>query len=181
LVKKKVNVHRYSYLGIYAQERPEEDPDKKIDVAEKLYSYCFNLYDIAGNLINTSGWQIHNSTQDTEPNVAVCSYVLNKELDENQKYYIEFEIITTNELHEKSGKYSLIQKKSILPNVDFELIANAEEEVENGGIVVGIRDYKDQTINKNKELRTGTFKLIRADEESEFSEWNDILIFKLFN
>ena len=40
--------------------------------------------------------------------MAICSYVLNKELDENQKYYIEFEIITSNELHDKSGKYSLI-------------------------------------------------------------------------
>jgi hypothetical protein len=62
LVKKKDNVHRYSYLGVYAQERSNEDSNEIIDVAEKLYSYCFNLYDVAGNLIHTSDWQIHNST-----------------------------------------------------------------------------------------------------------------------
>ena len=181
LVKKKDNVHRYSYLGVYAQERSDEDSNEIIDVAEKLYSYCFNLYDVAGNLIHTSDWQIHNSTQDTEPNMAICSYVLNKELDENQKYYIEFEIITSNELHDKSGKYSLIQKKSVSPNVDFDLVVNAEKEIENGGIVVGIRDNKEQSNQKNKILRTGSFKLIRTDEESAYAEWNEILAFKLFN
>ena len=80
-----------------------------------------------------------------------------------------------------SGKYSLIQKKSVSPNVDFDLVANAEEEIENGGIVVGIRDNKEQGNQKNKILRTGSFKLIRTDEESEYAEWNEILTFKLFN
>lgn len=175
LDKKNPNAHQYSYLGFYAQEGPDKD------LGEKLYSYMFNIYDAHKKLLYSSDWQLHNTAQDIIPGESTCTFVLNKDLEENQKYYIEFEILTNNELHQKSGKYSLTQKKSVSPNVDFDLMANAEEEIENGGIVVGIRDNKEQGNQKNKILRTGSFKLIRADEESNFSEWNEILSFKLFD
>jgi hypothetical protein len=139
----KVNANRYSYLGIYAQKSLENNYNEAFDASEKLYSYCFNLYDSMGNIIDGSGWQIHNSTKDTEPNESICEYVLNRELDENKKYYIEFEVITNNKLHLPSGKYALMQKKSISPNVDFDIVVNAEKEIENGGIAIGLRDNKE--------------------------------------
>jgi hypothetical protein len=56
LVLKKDNVHHYSYLGSYAQQGHDKDP------SEKLYSYIFNLYDVAGKLLYTSDWQIHDTS-----------------------------------------------------------------------------------------------------------------------
>jgi hypothetical protein len=48
-------MHQYDYVGVY------KNPG---DTAERLYSYCFNLYDNENNLLRTSGEKIHNSELD---------------------------------------------------------------------------------------------------------------------
>ena len=172
LDKKNPNIHQYSYLGVYAQEGPDKD------LAEKLYSYAFNLYNGQGQLLETSGWLIYNSTEEIEPAKATCSFVLNKELEENERYYLEFEVLTNNELYWSSGKYILVQRKTISPDVDFELVIDENrQDVENGGIVISLKGLVQNNIEK---LETGSFKLIRTDEESNYTEWCDILSFKLF-
>jgi hypothetical protein len=52
-----INMHQYDYVGIYENPR---------DPSERLYSYCFNLYDNKDTLIQTSGEQIHNVEIDTD-------------------------------------------------------------------------------------------------------------------
>ena len=54
------NNHIYNYIGTYDQGNG--------DNTEKVYSYCFNIYDVNDNLIATSGENIHNTTTDTELN-----------------------------------------------------------------------------------------------------------------
>ena len=51
LSRSKTNEHQYQYIGKYAQSK---------DFSEKVYSYCFNVYDNNLNLIQTTGEQIHN-------------------------------------------------------------------------------------------------------------------------
>ena len=48
----------YEYTGTYSQKGKDE--------TEKIYSYCFELSDMDGNLIDTSGVQIHDSSKDSE-------------------------------------------------------------------------------------------------------------------
>jgi hypothetical protein len=43
------------FIGIYRCE----------DVTEKLYSYCFSLYDSNNQLIETTGIKLHNSSEDS--------------------------------------------------------------------------------------------------------------------
>jgi hypothetical protein len=63
--------------------------------------------------------------------------------------------------------------------VDFIVVADSELHLSEGGISIRIKDSEESV--KNKILRTGSFKLIRADEETGFNEWNEILAFKLFD
>ena len=171
LKEKQDNIHIYQYYGIYENK----------DLTEKLHSYKFNLYNHLNNLIHTSDWQLYDSSKDKQIvlDQSGCSYSLNKELEENERYKIELEIITSNNLIAKSARYNLIQKKSISPGVDFKVYADADYFEEDGGIQINIKDSEDSV--KNVKLYTGSFKLLRADEESKFSEWNEILAFKLFD
>lgn len=163
------NVHCYTYFGIY----------KNLDSSEKLYQYAFNFYDNTNKLASTTGWQLYNNINNPNTNESICQFTLNKDLREGERYFIEFEAITANNLYIKTPKYYLIQKKSILPNVDFKVHVDGTTLIEDGGIRIFLKD--DLNSNINEKLYTGSFKLLRSDETTEFSEWNEILAFKLFD
>ena len=163
------NVHCYTYFGTYSN----------VDSSEKLYQYAFNFYDNSNKLISTTGWQLYNNINNPNTNESICQFTLNKELKEGERYYIEFEAITSNNLYIKTPKYRLIQKKSISPNVDFKVVADEASLIEDGGIRIFLKDNLE--AEANEKLYTGSFKLLRSDETTEFSEWNEILAFKLFD
>jgi len=43
----------------------------------------FNLYDAHNKLLYSSDWQLHNIAQDIIPGESTCTFVLNKDLEEN--------------------------------------------------------------------------------------------------
>ena len=65
----------YEYTGVYSQEG--------LDDTEKIYSYCFELSDMDGNIINTSGVKIHNSENDTSNKYSEDTWKSNIEMNKD--------------------------------------------------------------------------------------------------
>ena len=163
-----VNAHQYSYIGKY------ECSD---DVTEKAYSYCFNLYNgISGQLLYTSGEQIHNAYNDTNLGEQYDFYEVEQDLSTNVSYLIEYIVTTINGLKISSGRYTIMQKNSINPEIRAKLIPRLN--FENG--------YVDLTLNGEKDeggleyTATGSFKIMRASNEDGYQTWNEILRFALY-
>ena len=127
---KKNNFHKYSYIGLYSQ--------KEKDTTEKLYSYCFNLYDSKYNLVLTSGEKIHNSNEDMNSYESISRFSIDKELKEGEKYYLQYVVTTSNNMKVPSPYYSIMQKNSINPNVQFSIVADSLSDRENGGIIISL-------------------------------------------
>ena len=162
LSRSKTNEHKYQYIGKYTQSK---------DFSEKVYSYCFNVYDNNLNLIQTTGEQIHNSLLDTDLYESYDSFILQQDLDDNKIYYIEYNITTLNGLQKSSGQYRLTQKKTL--SVDFGISIVPILNFENGYILLQLENQKDV------QDMTGTFKLLRSNELSDFKTWDEILRFTL--
>ena len=86
----KNNLHLHTYTGVYSQEGG--------DATEKLYSSKFSLYDKTRKLIYTTGERLHNSSVDDLPNVAIELVNIAQDLPQDEKFYLEFEVLTNNKM-----------------------------------------------------------------------------------
>ena len=170
------NNHDYSYTGKYTQK---DVNGNLLDVSEKVYSYRFNLYDSNYNLILTSGEKIHNSINDTNSYESIDNFQINQDLEQDKKYFLQYVVTSTNNMVVASPLYSIVQKTSINPELNFNIIAELTDK-EIGGARVRIEAHKDKETGKEK-LTTGSFKLLRADSNSNYSKWNEILTFNFFD
>ena len=110
---KGVNNYTHEYIGYYDQSNG--------DVTEKVYSYCFNIYDKNKTLILTSNENIHNSTNDTNPEISFDKYLITSDLKYDTIYYVEYCIKTINNLEIRSPLYKMIQRETIHPNISAKI------------------------------------------------------------
>lgn len=162
-----INMHQYDYVGVY------KNPG---DMTERLYSYCFNLYDNENNLLRTSGEKIHNSELDPNLDEQIDIYNIEQDLEINQSYYLEYIITTLNGLTGTSGKYRIMQKKSINPEIKADLVP--ELNFENG--YVDVKLVGQMNADGVEYAATGAFKILRASEEDDYQSWNEVLKFALY-
>lgn len=153
----------YEYIGSYSQQGSP-------DTSEKVYSYKFNLYDNSNNLISTSGEKLHNTSEDTEPDISYDKWIINKSLEQNQKYLVEYEITTINGYSEKTSCV-VIEKTTQPPNVKAKLSVSSN--FENGYNTISLIGNQDNS------LISGSFVLMRSSTEDNYSNWNEICRFKL--
>ena len=162
-----INMHQYDYIGLYCNSG---------DSAERLYSYCFNLYDGNNNLIQSSGEKIHNAELDMTLSEQHDIYNFEQDLEVNRSYYLEYVITTINGLIASSGKYRIMQKKSINPEIKADL--KPELNFENG--YVNVRLIGHTNADGIEYAATGAFKILRASEEDNYQSWNEVLKFTLY-
>lgn len=162
----KNNLHLHTYTGVYSQEGG--------DATEKLYSSKFNLYDKTRKLIYTTGERLHNSSVDDLPNVAIELVNIAQDLLQDEKFYLEFEVLTNNKMKYTSPSYTVVQKIPFNPEFNFTISANAPYG-ENGCIDIYLHEVSPTKV------ASGSFKLLRADSKTNFTEWNEILDFKFYN
>lgn len=163
-----VNSHIYQYTGRYSQENR--------DTTEKAYSYCFNLYDSNGALLQTSGEQIHNNSHDVEYYESIDLYDIQQDLDVNKSYFLEYIVTTSNKMKVSSGTYRIMQKKSIDPEIRADLLTKLN--YENGYVTINLQGhYNDEGLEY---AATGAFRILRASDEDNFATWNEILKFALY-
>lgn len=153
-----------SYLGKFETK----------DTTEKVYSYCFNFYEILDTeykLIYTSEEQIHNHELDTEINASSDVFELPSILSTDKVYAIEYVIKTINGLEKASPKYKVIRQTGIFPEIPIEKIA-VKMNKDNGYVSI-------ELVDKDSQLADGSFQIMRASEIGQYLDWVVIKDFQL--
>ena len=168
----------HSYIGTYKQED---------DVSEHVYSYCFNLYNSSGVIVETSGELLHNSSNDINTYSSYDEYKFQKVIEENEVYYVEYKIITVNGLEINSPQYKIIAQASIKSKIFDYIDLKAENNFDNGLILLKLVKKDNVSINSIPAL-SGTYLISRAekneaetDEDKQFLDWKDLFSFQYSN
>ena len=162
-MKDNINLVQYEYTGVYSQEGR--------DTTERVYSYQFDVYDKNNNLFMTSGEQLHNSQRDTDTYESHDTFILNKELVYNERYFIQYTVTTINGMTMATRRYSIMNRSDL---IEPEIHATVEVSVnkEEGYIDVNL-------VGRLGSIATGAFLLTRKVEDNEESIWNKLSTFRL--
>lgn len=162
-----------TYTGVYSQKRENENDYK--DYSEKVYSYNFTLTDSLGNIIETSGDKIHNSSFDVNLFESIDTYTIKTDLKKDKTYYLDYTIKTVNGLIESASTKKIFNIASIDSKLKtrIQCILNYE----NGYIDINLTKPEDIEI---EESAVGSFYLLRASDEDNFNSWHEVLKFVLY-
>lgn len=156
------------------QVKSNKIPTQYRDTTEKEYSYQFILYDEDGNVLRDTGVLLHNNSTDLNNYESFDSFTLPLELAEGISYYLQYIIITNNNLTIKSPKYRLMYAKSVNPEIKAKVITKLN--YNNGYIDIHLEGEKSEGIETNT---TGSFMISRSDDKSNFTIWDEITKFNL--
>lgn len=156
----------YEYTGVYSQEGG--------DNTEKIYSYCFELMDMNGNIVDTSGIQIHNSENDRDTDTSQDTWRSTIELIKDQPYYLIYKVTTMNNLTASSPRYTTMNQDSVDIDLDIEL--NSILDSDEGCVKL----YLQPSIKKDLVI-SGSFVLTRASSINNFSSWDEVYKFSYLN
>lgn len=154
----------------------EKIPNPDGDITEKMYSYCFTLYDNNGEIIETTGEKLHNSTEDIgleqretfSPKIA---------LDSGSNYNLTYTITTINNL-KLTQSINITAKKddSGYKPRNIKLLATMDEE--NG--YMNLKIYSEDSAN-TRQLIYGKFVIFKTSSKDNFKEKYKIAYFSLEN
>ena len=165
-----LNMHQPEYIGIY------EDTNGSI-LPEKVYSYCFNVYDANGNLYDTSGEIVHDNSKDVDENISYDKFILNKGLENNLSYSISYNVKTINGFtFENPTRYRIMIKESIDPQI--EAVLEATTNYDNGYVNLRLVGKKDPETGLET-VTTGAFLISRASDKDNFITWEEVYRFNL--
>lgn len=164
-----INSHTFDYTGKYSNTN---------DPSEKVYSYCFELYDRANNLLASSGEMLHNASKDTETTSSTDSWTTRKSLTPGLEYTIVYKVKTNNGLELTSPSYKIIDGQTVPSNLfkyyDFLAINNSESAC----VELALQPKRDESL-QNRKLINGKFVLTRASSEDNFQSWHEMTRFIL--
>lgn len=164
-----INMNSNYYFGYYGQL------DNNADITERVYSYKFDMYDSSGNLFATSGEQLHNSYNDTELYESYDNFILEKDLEIDRSYYIQYSIKTINNLELSTPKYRVMRKTSI--ETEMEASISATLNFENGYVDIDLIGTKNKYGLETPV--TGAFLVTRSCSDNNYTVWEEISRFKL--
>ena len=169
----KTNVDMVQYTGIY---------NNLNDTTEKVYQYKFTLRDTDGNVLDSSGWRIHNSNTDTEQGQSLDQYSILYSIQPDQKYTMQYSVITNNNLEISSPKYQLVGTTSIQPELSATLYV--ESDYDNGCVKLWLEENLKRYLNRaTGEITTpqlnGSFVISRSSAAENFVIWTRLHTFYL--
>lgn len=152
----------FEYIGQYTIK----------DLSEPISSYSFTITNQLGDIYYESGEQFHNSeTNEVNNSSLICkdSFEVYKDLESFKDYYIQYKIKTINGYEGASPKYLINYTPGLETSISINI--NPILDYENGQIEVtlDIEKLEDQKI-------TGSFFLLRSDNNSDFTEWEKLAI-----
>lgn len=159
------NLHKFKYVGRYSQGGG--------DITEKVLTYRFDIYDEYGNIVQTSGNQLHNSNDDVLYNESIDSYLLSQELKDDQVYSIQYTVNTINNMEISTPIYKLIQRDTIQSKIIDTCSFIAKTNYDDA--------YTDLMFSSNGEYLTGFYSMARSDSEHDYLNWEVIYRFTLKN
>ena len=139
-----INQHIGTYIGKYSQT--DRDP------TERVYSYQFTVKDKFGNIVATSGEQLHNSSTDVSATESQDSWTMEQILNLDEEYEITYQVKTLNNYVKASDAYRIMEMNSkSLDHLGIELRAENEHgEKDDGYIKILIRPDANHTAKPNK-------------------------------
>ena len=165
-----VNNNLYTYTGTYSQDLEEGD------ITERVYTYKFDLYNANGELIETSGDQIHNSSNDTTENESYDTYKLLTGFSDEDEYYLSYSVITQNGLQLTTPKFLIQNNFYINPEINADLIAILN--YDNGYIQINLQEKENE--GEENATANGMFLLSRGYKTSEKKYvWERLINFNL--
>ena len=179
-----INIFSNEIVGEYLQ-----DPTTG-DYTEKVYSYNFELFDIDGEtILEKTKELLHNSSQDIINNASTDIYRCYRELEENEIYYIKYNIKTVNGLEVSSPKYQLMNIGTIDPeeNIILKVFNGLESNYNTSecswlpceeGVMEIYIALASQNLSKTI---TGSFVLLRSSSKDNFTTWQEVKRFRLNN
>ena len=176
------NTHCYSYTGVYSQADQSQDP------TEKIYSYRFVIRNNNNDIIEDTGYLIHNSSNDTEYNQSQDIFSYSRELSLNEKYTITYSVKTNNGIEISSPAYKIIEKAALPLDTITGIYPIADYE---NGIIKIHFNINPNPINEdevwdayvksqNETAVKGSFVLSRASEDTLYTVWETLIEFSLF-
>lgn len=164
-----INQNISTYVGKYSQAGDNKDS------TERVYSYQFDVKDIYGKLVATSGECLHNASTDTSATESEDKWTMDLALDLNKEYNIEYKVKTLNNFEASSVKYRIMEIDS--KNLDHLHINLVAKNITDEGYVEISLTPKDNIIKKIK----GHFILMRSSSKNNFQSWNEIYRFDMVN
>ena len=161
-----------TYEGLYSQEATNDGDIR--DYTEKVYSYNFTLKDASGNILETSGDQLHNSSEDVFLYESRDLYTIKTDLEQDKMYYLDYTVKTINGLVKSAQTKHIFQIGSIDSKLHTKLECNLD--YENGYIDISLVKPDGVEI---EESAVGSFYLLRASDEDDFNSWHEVLKFVL--
>lgn len=168
LEEKIINSHVYQYTGYYSQAAG--------DRTEHLYSYRFDVYDKEGNLYKTTGDVLHNSNNDVNNYESYDSFMLQEDFDPSDIYSIKYSIVSVSGLAISTGRYRIMQKISVDPEIDARLVATMD--YANGYASLNLIGNINPQTGAETPV-TGSFLISRSSAATNFLQWDEISRFKL--
>lgn len=167
-----VNTFKRTYVGLYQQIGEE------CDISEKVHSYIFNLYDLHNNLMQSSGWLLHNSSIDTSSNQilalsqSIDSYSFAQTLIPMETYKVEYGVRTINGLEVYSQTYPIMDIEGIRSYLKVNLLA--KNNYDNGYIQLSFEPLSPSPISSH-----GTYVVSRTCADNGFLYWDELYKFYL--
>lgn len=182
-----VNIFSNEIIGEYVQSTFTGDS------SEKEYSYQFQLFDEEGTLIEDTGIKLHNSSSDVESHSSTDHFYCYKELNEEQSYYLIYQVTTINGLTVSSPRYQIIVSDSIDPEEDITLMVyNGYEETFSDlemkpweeGLIKITPSLNGNIVNSLDSSGTdkaisGNFVVLRSSSKDNFGSWQEVKRFRL--
>lgn len=151
------------------------DNSQYMDATEKVHSYRFVIYDGAGAIVADSGEQVHNIENNTTSYESIDKWTFNINLDAEALYKIQYIVTTNNLLTASSPMYTLIQRETISPEQNLQLLATPDEEEG----CMRITFNSDSEASKSQFIQ-GAFLLTRSCMEENYSTWEELTRFRLY-
>lgn len=162
-----------TYRGYYSQQLSGDEAIR--DYSEKVYSYVFTLKDSNGNIIETSGEKLHNSSNDSSLYESYDEYVLTTDLEKGKTYSLNYTIKTINGFTKTAKTEKVFKSGSIDSTLHTDLICYLDRE--NGYINIDLVKPEDVEI---EEPAVGSFYLLRASSEDNYNSWHEVFKFVLY-
>ena len=166
LIENQSNMHKYSYKGKFYHA----------DSTEKAYQYQFIITDKEGNIFHDTGWKSHFVEKDEDMYISYDLLQFYKDLQINERYYIQYNVITNNQLKVVSKKYCIIQAESV--DMEEPIYLQPTLNFDNGYIQISIESDKSNPVTKEF-FAQGNFLISRSSLDTNYMEWEPLRIIKI--
>ena len=160
----KKTLNNFNYSGKYSQAGGDE--------SEKVYSYCFDLYDYDGNLVKTSGVQLHHNEND-ETYESIDTWRSGYDLIKDTPYSLTYTITTINGY---TDSYTANIEAVSSVDLDADIALYSELNYEDGSIILSLAPKLESTA-----VITGDFVMLRSCKSENYASWDEVYRFSYKN